>query len=132
MTRANRIRCTLGVADTVEISMDSAVHLRDAVCLLGRFPALAGIDLDVATDVDAVLARAGIDQRVRDVIGARLSAGQRRRAALAILLARAPKLWLLDEPHAGLDAAGRDVLDAEIRTAVTAGATVVLASHELD
>src|SRR5215218_2259799 len=28
--------------------MDDVVHLRDAVCLLGRFPALAGVDLDVA------------------------------------------------------------------------------------
>jgi energy-coupling factor transporter ATP-binding protein EcfA2 len=37
---------------------------------------------------------------------------------------------LLDEPHAGLDAAGRDELDALLRNAVAAGATVVLASHE--
>ena len=34
---------------------------------------------------------------------ARLSAGQRRRTSLACLLARRPELWLLDEPHAGLD-----------------------------
>ena len=191
--------------------MDNVVHLREAVCLLGRFPALAGVDLDVAPgevllvtgpngagkttllralaglvpvsageatvlghdlrrdaravrrhvgllghgaalyddltvaenvafwvraggggDAAAAMTRAGIDARVRDVIGARLSAGQRRRAALAILFARAPKLWLLDEPHAGLDAAGRDALDAEIRAAVANGTTVVVASHELD
>jgi hypothetical protein len=36
----------------------------------------------------------------------RLSAGQRRRTALAALVARRPELWLLDEPHAGLDADG--------------------------
>jgi heme ABC exporter ATP-binding subunit CcmA len=83
-------------------------------------------------DVDDAMRRAGIDARVRDVVGARLSAGQRRRAALAVLLARNPALWLLDEPHAGLDAAGRDALDAEIRAAVAAGATVVVASHELE
>ncbi len=63
---------------------------------------------------------------------ARLSAGQRRRAALAVLVARAPELWLLDEPHAGLDAAGRDVLDELVREVTAAGATVVLASHELE
>jgi ABC-type transport system involved in cytochrome c biogenesis ATPase subunit len=78
------------------------------------------------------MARAGIDARVRDVIAARLSAGQRRRAALAILFAREARLWLLDEPHAGLDAAGRDALDGEIRAAVGRGTTVVVASHELD
>ena len=40
----------------------------------------------------------------------RLSAGQRRRVALAVLVARRPELWLLDEPHAALDAAARAVL----------------------
>ena len=94
-----------------------------------RFWARAG---GAGGDVDVAMTRAGIDARVRDVIGARLSAGQRRRAALAILLARDARLWLLDEPHAGLDAAGRDALDAEIRGAVSRGTTVVVASHELD
>ena len=69
---------------------------------------------------------------MRDVAVGRLSAGQRRRAALACLLARSPRLWLLDEPHAGLDAEHRDLLDAMVREAVAAGATVVIASHELD
>ena len=41
-------------------------------------------------------------------------------------------LWLLDEPHAGLDAPGRDLLDALVRDAAAAGTTVVLASHELE
>jgi ABC-type multidrug transport system ATPase subunit len=39
---------------------------------------------------------------------------------------------LLDEPHAGLDAAGRDELDATLRGAAAAGATVMVASHELE
>jgi ABC-type multidrug transport system ATPase subunit len=47
-------------------------------------------------------------------------------------VARRAQLWLLDEPHAGLDAAGRDDLDATLRSAVAAGATVVVASHELE
>ena len=84
------------------------------------------------TDIDAALARAGVDARVRSVVGARLSAGQRRRAALAILFARDPELWLLDEPHAGLDASSRDLLDAEVRAATERGRTVVVASHELE
>ena len=49
-----------------------------------------------------------------DPVG-RLSAGQRRRTALAALVARRPELWLLDEPHAGLDADGRDLLDDLVR-----------------
>ena len=195
--------------------MEPVVHLRGAVTLLGRFPALAGIDLDVAAgeillvrgpngagkttllrlcagllpvargeasvlghdltdrrqarsvrprvgylghasglyddlsvadnvwfwgracgarpaDVAAALEGCGLDGRIGDLTVSRLSAGQRRRASLACVLARRPELWLLDEPHAGLDHDGRDLLDRLVRTAVAQGATVLLSSHELD
>jgi energy-coupling factor transporter ATP-binding protein EcfA2 len=69
---------------------------------------------------------------VHDVAHRRLSAGQRRRLALAVALARDPRLLLLDEPHAGLDAEGREVLDAIVRAAPGERRTVLLASHELD
>jgi heme ABC exporter ATP-binding subunit CcmA len=59
-----------------------------------------------------------------------LSAGQRRRAAVAVIVARRPRLWLLDEPHAGLDAAGRALLDTIVLEAREGGATVMLSSHE--
>lgn len=78
------------------------------------------------------LAYCGLDGRLHDVVAARLSAGQRRRTALAALIARRPELWLLDEPHAGLDRAGRDLLDGVVRSAAAAGATILFASHELD
>jgi heme ABC exporter ATP-binding subunit CcmA len=193
--------------------MPLAVRLRSAVSLLGRFPALAGVDLDVAAgeivlvqgsngagkttllracaglasfvsgeaevlghdlrkDRKAVrrrigllghatflyddltvadnltfsarsagadpasaadaMARLGLDGRLRDVPAGKLSAGQRRRVALASVLSRRPDLWLLDEPHAGLDAGGRNLLDEIVVDAARAGATVLLASHELD
>jgi heme ABC exporter ATP-binding subunit CcmA len=83
-------------------------------------------------EVTAAMRRAGVDGRLAQLPARRLSAGQRRRTALAALLARRATLWLLDEPHAGLDAAGRDDLDRTIRDAASAGATVVFASHELD
>ena len=81
---------------------------------------------------DDAMGRLGLDGRLRGVAVGRLSAGQRRRAALAAVVARRPELWLLDEPHAGLDSAGRDLLDGLLREAVASGCTVVLASHELD
>src|SRR4051812_40320104 len=193
--------------------MDHVVRLRAAVCLLDRFPALAGVDLEVdagevvlvrgpngagkttllralaglvpvvageaevlgvdlrsrprgvrrqvgllghgtglyddlnvvdnarfwaraagrtAADGDAALERLGLTERLRSVPVSRLSAGQRRRVALATVVARRPALWLLDEPHAGLDAAGRDLLDDLVREAAAGGATVILASHELE
>jgi len=88
-----------------------------------------------AGDVNAVkpaLARLGLDGRLARLDVGRLSAGQRRRVALAVLAARRPQLWLLDEPHAGLDAEARDLLEGLIAETVGSGATVVMASHEVD
>lgn len=85
-----------------------------------------------AAEVRGAMERMGLAERLADVPVGRLSAGQRRRAALACLVARRAELWLLDEPHAGLDAAGRDELDSTLRAAAAAGATVIVASHELE
>lgn len=193
--------------------MEPVVSLRGAVCLLGRFPALAGVDLDVSAgeivllqgpngagkttvlracaglvpvvdgaatvlgvdlvsnrravrhrvgllghasglyedltvadnvrfwakagrarpaDADAAMARLGLDGRLANVVVARLSAGQRRRTSLAVMVARRPELWLLDEPHAALDQEGRDLIDGLMADAVAVGATVLFASHEID
>jgi heme ABC exporter ATP-binding subunit CcmA len=94
-----------------------------------RFAARAtGAPVDA---VDSVLERVGLVS-LESVTHARLSAGQRRRLALAVALVREPKLLLLDEPHAGLDAQGRSVLDDLLSRAASEGRTVILASHELD
>jgi heme ABC exporter ATP-binding subunit CcmA len=190
----------------------AVVRLRSAVCLLGRFPALAGVDLDVAngetvllsgangagkttvlrllaglvplysgeamvlghdlahdrrsarrdlalvghetfcyddltvrenlrfaaraagrdvSESDVALERMGLTRQA-DTAHRRLSAGQRRRLSVAVALARDPRLLLLDEPHAGLDAEGREVLDAVVAAAPAEQRTVLLASHELE
>ena len=189
----------------------SAVSLRDAVALSGRFPLLAGVDLEVAVGetvliegpngagktsllrvcaglvplASGTLAILGLDPgrhrtAVRRRVGmlghdshlyddltvqenvrfavraaagdtariapacerwgltgrlartpaAKLSAGQRRRVALAVLTARWPEVWLLDEPHAGLDADARDLLDQVVAEAAGSRVTVLIASHE--
>ena len=84
-----------------------------------------------AADADAALERLALGRMARVAHG-RLSQGQRRRVALAIALARDPRLLLLDEPHAGLDEQGRSVVDDVVRAAPSEGRTVLLASHELD
>lgn len=195
--------------------MEPVVHFRAAVSLLGRFPALAGVDLDVQrgsialvhgpngagkttllrtcaglvpvvdgeaivlghdlrdsaerravrrrvgllshatclyddltvadnvhfwaracraspAEADAAMAALGVDGRLANVSVAKLSAGQRRRTSIAAMVARRPELWLLDEPHAGLDASARDTIDGLVQAAAAAGATVVIASHELE
>jgi len=80
--------------------------------------------------VDPAAERWGLVGRLGRTTAGRLSAGQRRRVALAALCARWPELWLLDEPHAGLDAAARRLVDELLGDLAAAGATVVLASHE--
>jgi heme ABC exporter ATP-binding subunit CcmA len=83
-------------------------------------------------EIAAAMDRLGLAGRLAELPVRRLSAGQQRRTALACLVARRAQLWLLDEPHAGLDAAARDELDATLRQAASAGATVMVASHELE
>jgi len=191
--------------------MEPAVHLPPAVALIGRFPALAGVDLDVErgevvllegangagkttllralaglvpivsgeavvlghdlrsdrrsvrrhigllghttmlydeltvddnvrfwakaartepVDAEAALVALGLSGRLRHVAVARLSTGQRRRVSIATMVARRPELWLMDEPHAGLDSEARDIVDGLVRQASQSGATVIVASHE--
>lgn len=94
-----------------------------------RFAArAAGRDLH---DAAAAAERVGL-RRVANVAHGRLSAGQKRRLSLAVALARDPHLLLLDEPHAGLDAAGRSLLDGVVAAAPAEGRTVLVASHELE
>jgi heme ABC exporter ATP-binding subunit CcmA len=83
-------------------------------------------------EIEPALDALGLAGRLRSVPVAGLSAGQRRRTSMAVLVCRRPTLWLLDEPHAGLDRAGRDLIDDLARRAVAAGASVILASHEAD
>ena len=85
-----------------------------------------------AQERTAALDRLGLAGRLATVPVRRLSAGQQRRTALACLVVRRAELWLLDEPHAGLDAAARDTLDTIIRQAAAAGVTALVASHESD
>ncbi len=128
----------------VDLTGDRAA-LRHRVGLLGHRNGLYG-DLTVSENLtfwsDLVGATpeetarsveaAGLAGRLADVKVTALSAGQRRRTALAVLLIRRAELWLLDEPHAGLDPDGQGELDALIRLAATSGVTVMLASHDLD
>ena len=64
-----------------------------------------------------------------DVAGRLLSAGQKRRLALARLLAAPAELWLLDEPGVGLDEASLERLGAEIARHRQAGGRIVASTH---
>ena len=59
-----------------------------------------------------------------------LSAGQKRRLALSRLFAAPRPIWLLDEPHASLDAASIKLLDAALEDHLAQGGIAVVASHQ--
>ena len=62
-----------------------------------------------------------------------LSGGQKRRVAIAGVLAMKPKVLILDEPTAGLDPKGRDeILDQIAKLHKETGMTVVLVSHSME
>ncbi len=143
---AGLIAPTSGTANVLGIDLRTAKGRRDvrrAVGLMGHATALYD-DLTVQQNVEfwaatsraepgtvsAAMQRTGVAGRLADVKVSALSAGQRRRTAIAVLLCRRPSLWLLDEPHAGLDAAGRELVNSLVKDAAAAGATVLIASHD--
>lgn len=80
-------------------------------------------------DVGAALDRLDMAHHA-DRLCRRLSAGQRRRAALARLVVSRAELWLLDEPASALDRRGRDVLCDLIASHVAADGAVLFTTHE--
>jgi heme exporter protein A len=125
------------------ISPLSGVTLAEQVHYIGHADALKGL-LTVAENleflaamldaghggmpVEAALAEFGLSHAANFPV-AYLSAGQKRRAALAKLLAVKRPVWLLDEPSTGLDAASQ-VRMAEIMAAHLAqGGMIVAATH---
>lgn len=78
--------------------------------------------------IDQALEQLGI-ARLADLPARLLSAGQRRRLALARLVAIAAPLWLLDEPATALDADGAARLEQILRDHLAGGGRVILSSH---
>ena len=82
----------------------------------------------VAQRVEAALQAFALDA-LADIPAGYLSAGQKRRLALARLTAAERPLWLLDEPTVSLDAASIEVLVATINAHLKAGGMAVIATH---
>lgn len=98
----------------------SAGENLDYLCgLLGRRPTL---DIDAAL---AIVGLAGFD----DAPVRHLSAGQRRRLALARLWLSPAPLWLLDEPYANLDLPGIELVNRMVRAHLDAGGGALVTTH---
>lgn len=77
----------------------------------------------------ALLGRVGL-ARQAELPCRYLSAGQRRRLALARLMASARPLWLLDEPFAALDTSGQQLMGEAMTRHCGAGGVIIAATHD--
>jgi heme exporter protein A len=96
---------------------------------LAFFANVYGLD-GVSRRVDAALARAGLSERRDDLVSG-FSRGMRQKLALERALIHEPRLLLLDEPFTGLDDAAREALRERLRVARTAGAIIILTTHDV-
>jgi heme exporter protein A len=102
------------------LALDPRLGLARALAFWARLdgsdpaPAMAAMGLD---------ALAGMPVRM-------LSTGQRKRAALALVMASGAPLWLLDEPANGLDPDGEARLEAAMAAHRTGGGAILAASHQ--
>ena len=74
----------------------------------------------------------GLSEKCYDDSPFELSGGQKRRVAIAGVLAMKPEILILDEPTAGLDPRGRDEILDQIAKLHEEGLTVILVSHSME
>ena len=126
-------------------------ELRNNVGLVFQYPEHQLFEIDVLSDVCfgpknqglteeeckkralEALALVGLPEKYYDRSPFDLSGGQKRRAAIAGVLAMKPKVLVLDEPTAGLDPKGRDeILDQIAYLQKEENLTVILVSHSME
>ena len=126
-------------------------ELRSQVGLVFQYPEYQLFEADVMTDVCfgpknqglspeeckeramEALKLVGLKEKYYQSSPFELSGGQKRRAAIAGVLAMRPKVLVLDEPTAGLDPKGRDEILGQIASLHKAsGLTVILVSHSME
>lgn len=97
-------------------------------------PSNQGLEpLEVDLRAFDALKQVGIGEELLDASPFELSGGQKRRVAIAGVLAMKPEVLILDEPTAGLDPKGRDeILDQLARLHVDNNITVILVSHSME
>ncbi|PNQ03780.1 heme ABC exporter ATP-binding protein CcmA [Sphingobium sp. SA916] len=128
---AGLLRATAGTVDRhgrialadERLALDMEQPLEAALRFWTRLDAAASDALDAAMAAMAL-------EPLRQVPVRMLSTGQRKRAALARVIASGAPIWLLDEPGNGLDEAALDLLGKAVAGHLAKGGIVVAASHQ--
>ena len=150
LTRATSGRILYEGKDIYEEGFDMR-WLRSQVGLVFQYPEHQLFEVDVLSDVcfgpkNQGLPQEECEERAKEALELvgfpekyyrqspfELSGGQKRRVAIAGVLAMRPKVLVLDEPTAGLDPKGRDeILDQVERLHKETGMTVILVSHSME
>lgn len=150
LTRATSGRILYEGRDIYEEGYDMR-WLRSQVGLVFQYPEHQLFEVDVLSDVcfgpkNQGLSQEECEERAKEALELvgfpekyykqspfELSGGQKRRVAIAGVLAMRPKVLVLDEPTAGLDPKGRDeILDQVERLHKETGMTVILVSHSME
>lgn len=120
MTAYRAAICYVGHTDGVKRELTPVENLRLAACLSLR-PSPRG--------AESALEQVGLGKHMHRLAG-ELSAGQRRRTALARLLVTEAAIWFLDEPLVSLDRTGAALVEGLIRHHLGRGGITVLATHQ--
>jgi heme exporter protein A len=118
----------VGHADALKASLTIGENLAFWSAMLAPAAASPEESFAAALPAAAALTRFGL-AHIADLPAAYLSAGQKRRAALARLLTVPRPIWLLDEPLTALDTAGQAILTALIEAHRAQGGLLVAATH---
>jgi len=137
--------------DGIEINKNNVKDIRKKVGLVFQYPEHQLFEETVFMDIGYGLFKQGYERKfveekiieTIDIIGLdksllekspfRLSGGEKRKVAIAGVLAMKPKVLILDEPAAGLDPKGRDeIFETVVKYKKENNATIILVSHSME
>ena len=119
---------------SIECQIDTVAYVghqlavKDDLSVVENLRFMAQFNGRGTSTVDTAVQQAGLWQ-VREQLARTLSAGQKKRCALARLLLCPARLWLLDEPYSNLDEGGISLVDHLLQRHQLSGGLTVLATH---
>ncbi len=128
-------------AGTIDIDAASIGLVHQSFALLSLLTAAENVEVagqiagrprrQVIDQAAAALKEVGLDERAHHLVE-ELSGGEQQRVAIARAIVSQPRLLLADEPTAQLDTGNRMMVMTVLRRLAAGGATVIIATHDLD